>query len=146
MFDPLPPVLSWARSLYDESTVAVNVQREQMSALGQGAWVGIDLPEASFELDRFGDTPDGWDSSWTFEVHFGSGRLTESPEAAWGIVWAMAARMVRALTSNKGPEIPAAYLIEPVNFREDERWSEDDAASAQTIRTLTFQISRASAA
>ncbi len=144
MFDPLPPVLAWARSLYDEGLVNVNVRREEMTQLGAGPWISIDLPEASFARARAGRRPEAWNALWTVDIHFGSGRFQPSPEVAWSVVWDMASPMIGALTSQNGLDIPRSYLVAPENFRQDERWNEGDVRG-QLTRTLTISISTRSA-
>ena len=139
--NPWDEFLTWARTLYDEKKVLVNVQRGDLPNL-QAVWVGVDVPSIDFTLSQFGGVPDAadWTTSWEIPVMFGSGQLCESGEDAFGAAWANAKRMIEAIAAARGPDWPYAWLVAPVSLEPEDKWAEDDANQLQTILTLTLRV------
>jgi len=140
--DPiLAAVTTWARSLYDETRIAVNVQREDLSAMGAGPWVGIDVPEADFELRRFEGGGRPWDSAWSLDVMFGSGAQMPSGEAAYAACWELGGAMLAAIKGGRLPEIDNLVGVFPLSWSPETRWRESGEDRGQTVMTLSLEIS-----
>ena len=138
---PWNEFLAWARTLYDENNVMVNVQRADLERLS-AVWVGIDVPSIGFDPAQFGGVPDStdWDSQWEIPIMFGSGKMHASGEEAFAVCWENARRMLRAILGDDGPDWPNAWFIAPLSLEPEEKWAEDEQGALQTILTLTIQI------